>query len=127
PLQLGSSTTPAAERYAAAHFVEEVKQWILQDPRFGATAQERRDLLFGGGLRIHTTLDLRLQAQAEAAVAEVLPDPNGPDASLVAIEPATGHVKRSEEHTSELQSRENLVCRLLLEKKKKTRRRRRTS
>src|SRR5690606_36098687 len=26
--------------------------------------------------------------------------------------------KRSEEHTSELQSRENLVCRLLLEKKK---------
>src|SRR5436309_9923692 len=28
---------------------------------------------------------------------------------------------RSEEHTSELQSRENLVCRLLLEKKKKNR------
>src|SRR5690606_11427236 len=33
-----------------------------------------------------------------------------------------GHVARSEEHTSELQSRENLVCRLLLEKKKKTQR-----
>src|SRR5436309_12456146 len=29
------------------------------------------------------------------------------------------HWGRSEEHTSELQSRENLVCRLLLEKKKK--------
>src|SRR5690606_41025548 len=29
-----------------------------------------------------------------------------------------GDVLRSEEHTSELQSRENLVCRLLLEKKK---------
>src|SRR5690606_31793514 len=29
-------------------------------------------------------------------------------------------LSRSEEHTSELQSRENLVCRLLLEKKKKT-------
>src|SRR5690606_39302939 len=28
-------------------------------------------------------------------------------------------LKRSEEHTSELQSRENLVCRLLLEKKNK--------
>src|SRR5690606_41683007 len=28
-------------------------------------------------------------------------------------------ILRSEEHTSELQSRENLVCRLLLEKKKK--------
>src|SRR5690625_5429748 len=30
--------------------------------------------------------------------------------------------ERSEEHTSELQSRGHLVCRLLLEKKKKTRR-----
>src|SRR5690606_40051460 len=30
--------------------------------------------------------------------------------------------ERSEEHTSELQSRENLVCRLLLEKKKKNKR-----
>src|SRR5690606_9488324 len=30
----------------------------------------------------------------------------------------SGVTKRSEEHTSELQSRENLVCRLLLEKKK---------
>src|SRR5438105_9845503 len=29
------------------------------------------------------------------------------------------HVSRSEEHTSELQSRVDLVCRLLLEKKKK--------
>src|SRR6266496_1058898 len=30
-----------------------------------------------------------------------------------------GHRARSEEHTSELQSRRDLVCRLLLEKKKK--------
>src|SRR2546430_9630565 len=32
-----------------------------------------------------------------------------------------GRTKRSEEHTSELQSQSNLVCRLLLEKKKRTR------
>src|SRR2546421_8600094 len=32
-----------------------------------------------------------------------------------------GHPDRSEEHTSELQSRSDLVCRLLLEKKKKRR------
>src|SRR5690606_42071903 len=33
--------------------------------------------------------------------------------------PSFRTIDRSEEHTSELQSRENLVCRLLLEKKKK--------
>src|SRR5690606_40595276 len=37
---------------------------------------------------------------------------------LLAEEHHTTHADRSEEHTSELQSRENLVCRLLLEKKK---------
>src|SRR3712207_6850983 len=34
--------------------------------------------------------------------------------------PAAGPAGRSEEHTSELQSRQYLVCRLLLEKKKNT-------
>src|SRR5688572_31638054 len=34
-------------------------------------------------------------------------------------ETASAHETRSEEHTSELQSQSNLVCRLLLEKKKK--------
>src|SRR5687768_17813583 len=34
-------------------------------------------------------------------------------------EPMTAYPPRSEEHTSELQSRLHLVCRLLLEKKKK--------
>src|SRR2546427_13269255 len=33
--------------------------------------------------------------------------------------PAGARCQRSEEHTSELQSQSNLVCRLLLEKKKK--------
>src|SRR2546427_9224801 len=33
---------------------------------------------------------------------------------------ACSYAYRSEEHTSELQSQSNLVCRLLLEKKKKT-------
>src|SRR3712207_7097365 len=37
----------------------------------------------------------------------------------VVLFPVTGLVDRSEEHTSELQSRQYLVCRLLLEKKKK--------
>src|SRR5690606_41296395 len=43
--------------------------------------------------------------------------------AAIALSPLIGKIlrQRSEEHTSELQSRENLVCRLLLEKKNKTR------
>jgi penicillin-binding protein 1A len=93
PLQLASPVVPAAEQYPAAYFVEEVKQWILDDPRFGSTPKERRDLLFGGGLRIQTTVDLTAQAQAEQAANDILPDPNGPAVSMVSIEPATGYVR----------------------------------
>src|SRR5690606_40819654 len=39
---------------------------------------------------------------------------------LAVVKRQVGVPVRSEEHTSELQSRENLVCRLLLEKKKQT-------
>src|SRR3712207_7656822 len=53
------------------------------------------------------------------------PASTGPGRSLQQINPLTGAlpqpgVDRSEEHTSELQSRQYLVCRLLLEKKKTT-------
>src|SRR3712207_7112339 len=41
------------------------------------------------------------------------------DADHPAWRPEDGELRRSEEHTSELQSRQYLVCRLLLEKKKK--------
>src|SRR5690606_39303020 len=37
---------------------------------------------------------------------------------IIPVDTYPMHFPRSEEHTSELQSRENLVCRLLLEKKK---------
>src|SRR5436309_10379312 len=51
----------------------------------------------------------------------ILETATGSDFLLLAEEPGREVVLgRSEEHTSELQSRENLVCRLLLEKKKKT-------
>src|SRR5690242_20894070 len=39
--------------------------------------------------------------------------------STVRVTPSRRRTTRSEEHTSELQSHVNLVCRLLLEKKKK--------
>src|SRR5688572_31370680 len=40
-------------------------------------------------------------------------------AGMSALRSRSGGTNRSEEHTSELQSQSNLVCRLLLEKKKK--------
>src|SRR3712207_7803132 len=66
-------------------------------------------------------LPRRFRAEAIRSLLPVLPDPWLPALrsdlfDLPALpEPKPG---RSEEHTSELQSRQYLVCRLLLEKKK---------
>src|SRR5690349_24019717 len=65
----------------------------------------------------YTTL-FRSTLLAFSAVAETLEN-DAPGTKVV--DAASGLVdreKRSEEHTSELQSRRDLVCRLLLEKKK---------
>ena len=86
---------PAAERdrYPAPWFVDYVKRGILGDRRFGETYEERYRLLFEGGLRIYTTLDLRMQEAAERAVRGILYRSTDPYAALTAIDPRTGEIK----------------------------------
>src|SRR5688572_31846872 len=60
------------------------------------------------------------RGQGRAVRAFRLRPPRVRDAGRLAAHVDTG---RSEEHTSELQSQSNLVCRLLLEKKKKKKKR----
>ena len=91
----GEITLSAAHwenRYRAPYFVERVKQLILENPAFGDTEAERRHLLYQGGLQIHTTLDPERQGAAELSIAGTLNQEGDPNASLVAIEPSTGHV-----------------------------------
>ena len=68
----------------APYFVNYVKQQLIE--RYGT----RR--VFGGGLNVHTTIDLRLQRLARQAIERVLNEPNGPSAALVAIRPRTGEI-----------------------------------
>src|SRR5947209_10040199 len=56
--------------------------------------------------------------EAVGAVAGVAGGDHHHDAALPGLLRGVGERVRSEEHTSELQSRQYLVCRLLLEKKK---------
>src|SRR5690606_40621212 len=58
-------------------------------------------------------------AQTKQPLANGSPPPGPLQEDKVEPDGKRNSSQRSEEHTSELQSRENLVCRLLLEKKKK--------
>ena len=68
----------------APYFGEYVKSQLIA--KFGVKR------VFGSGFRVHTTIDLGLQKLAQQAVQKWLPDPAGPTAALVAINPKTGAV-----------------------------------
>lgn len=76
------------------HFVESVKQSLLDDKRLGATAQERYNAVFKGGLRIVTTLDPKMEASAKEQVRTVVPkNKAGFTAAVATVEPSTGAVR----------------------------------
>lgn len=91
--KLGLTLTVEDERYIAPYFVDHVKRWFLNNPRFGDTYTQRYNLLFKGGLRIYTTLDPSLQRSAEEAISDVLAYPTDPYGAMTVIDPRTGHIK----------------------------------
>lgn len=80
---------PVARGYVS----DAVRAELLADPRLGATPEAREQALQGGGLRIRTTFDPRLQQAAEAAVARGLPRGTRITAALASVDPATGQVR----------------------------------
>lgn len=73
-----------AEATEAPYFMEYVKAQLIDE--YGAEA------VFRGGMKITTTIDLRMQRAAEKAVSSVLDRPEDPSAALVAINPVSGEI-----------------------------------
>src|SRR2546430_6498544 len=71
------------------------------------------DFEFAQTLRYSADFETAFQAACRARLPIVV------DTEMVLSGIRSAYAHRSEEHTSELQSQSNLVCRLLLEKKKK--------
>lgn len=96
PAECGAVVQPPPDSY----FVEEVKLELLADPRLGDTYEERYAMVFGGGLRIHTTLDPIAQAAAQDAHDNTFPDAvrddaqaRGVETAMVSLESSTGAVR----------------------------------
>lgn len=88
--------TKGKNRYPAPYFVDYVQRLITYDPRFsalGKTVAQRTKAMFQGGLRIHTTVDLKDEVAAQHAIKAELPHRADPHAALVSIDPQTGYIK----------------------------------
>jgi len=82
PVQLQPLTKPST---IAPYFVEFIKQDLIKN--YG------ENVVFKGGLRVYTTIDLRMQKTAEDAAWSTLNQDGDPSVSIVAVEPSTGHIK----------------------------------
>lgn len=74
----------APEAVRAPYFVEHVKAELMD--RLGA------EVVYTGGLRVRTTLEPRLQAEAEAAARAALPAPADPEVALVSVRHESGDI-----------------------------------
>lgn len=78
----------------SAFFCDYVTKEIVTNPVFGKTKAERQQLLYRGGLEIHTTLDPKKQKAAAKAVKNAVPagDSSGLQSAISSVEPGTGKI-----------------------------------
>ncbi|MGH8828801.1 MAG: transglycosylase domain-containing protein, partial [Jiangellaceae bacterium] len=77
----------------AGYFCDYVFNEIMTMEELGATPQERRDVLYRGGVTITTTLDKTTQQAAQAAISDRVAATDSAIASTASVEPGTGYIK----------------------------------
>jgi penicillin-binding protein 1A len=88
-------------RRQESFFFEYVRQKLVK--RYGLARVEQ------GGLKVYTTIDLRMQRLARKAIAQVLDQPGDPASAIVTIDPHDGYIKAMAESESYDQSQYNLA------------------
>ncbi len=82
---LGVSKGEYYAKRRESYFFDYVRQQLIDE--YGV-ARVRK-----GGLKVYTTVDLKLQQEARKAIASRLPNPGDPSAALVSMDPKTGYIK----------------------------------
>jgi penicillin-binding protein 1A len=76
------------------YYTAALRQYLLQSAQFlGSDEQSRANLLYRGGLRIHTTFDPALQADAEASQKVMPPNDANITSSIVSLDTQTGAIR----------------------------------
>ena len=77
----------------APFFCDYVQSYLLADPALGKTVQDRKTLLYSGGLTIKTTLDPRFERAAQKAIRKHVFPTDQAIGGLAEVVPGTGEVR----------------------------------
>jgi membrane peptidoglycan carboxypeptidase len=78
---------------SAPWFCSYLLEYLKADPDLGATLDERVHQIYGGGLTIKTTLDMRFQRAADTAVKHHVYPTDNAIGGLALVSPGTGYVR----------------------------------
>lgn len=99
---LGVKHSTYYEQRREDFFFEYVREQLIH--RYGEKVVEQ------GGLKVYTTIDLKMQREARKAIAEVLNEPEDPASAIVTIDPHNGDIEAMAESESYEQSEYNLAA-----------------
>jgi membrane peptidoglycan carboxypeptidase len=75
------------------YYTEAIREYLLTQATFLGDEQQRANLLYRGGLQIHTTFDPNLQSLAEQARTQLPENAQGFDAAIVTLDTKTGAIR----------------------------------
>ncbi len=75
------------------YYTEAIKEYLLKRATFLGDEQQRANLLYRGGLELHSTFDPNLQALAEQARTQLPDSAQGFDAAIVTLDTRTGAIR----------------------------------
>jgi penicillin-binding protein 1A len=81
------------ELHRSNYYRERRENYFFDYVRKELVRRYGRETVRQGGLKVYTTVDLRLQRLARAAIASNLNQPNSPSSAVVSIDPKTGYIK----------------------------------
>lgn len=101
-LKINETPSGCAAAGSSAYFCDYVKRTIQHDEIYGETRAERTQLLMQGGLRIKTTIDPKMQKEAQRALEEYVPedDPSGISDAVSTVQPGTGEILAMAQNTT---------------------------
>ncbi len=88
-----TSTSKGCVSTRAPFFCAYLLKYLLDDPALGKTTDERKHKIYGGGLTIQSTVDLRFQRAADKAVRDTVYPRDRAVGALAMVEPGTGYVR----------------------------------
>jgi len=94
--KLGLKVTPVRNGCVSSQapfFCNFVLEYLMADRALGKTREERKQLLYNGGLTIKTTIDLRMQRATDASVRKHVYPRDRAIGGLASVVPGTGEVR----------------------------------